>query len=175
MNFTFTIFAVALTGTGQTFHASQATTTWVMTAPLLSFGVVAPVLGTVGDRIGHRRRSLLGTVLTIVAAVLTATALSIILPIVARALSGIVGAATGTASVTRDSGIALAVVGSFHDAYLAGAVAGVLATLSAAGLLSRRSEAAQVEQFEAREASAGSKREQAVALAVLTRDEPAGA
>lgn len=96
------------------------------------------------------------------------------LTIVARPLVFAIVAPLAGYMAARTGDRLAAVVGSFHDAYLAGAVAGVLATLSAAGLLSRRSEAAQVEQFEAREAPAGSKREQAVALAVLTRDEPAG-
>lgn len=99
VNFTYTIFAVALTRIGASFHTSESTTTWVLTAPLLCFAVAVPVLGKVGDRVGHRRVYLFGTVLTVLAALLTATAPSIVVLIGARALSGLVGAATGTASM----------------------------------------------------------------------------
>jgi EmrB/QacA subfamily drug resistance transporter len=99
VNFTFTIFAVVLTEISRSFHTSGANTTWVITAPLLCFGVAAPILGRVGDRIGHRRLYLAGTSLTFVAAVLTALAPSIGFLIIARSLSGVVGAATGTASM----------------------------------------------------------------------------
>jgi EmrB/QacA subfamily drug resistance transporter len=99
VNFTFTIFAVVLTEISRTFHTSGANTTWVITAPLLCFGVAAPMLGRVGDRIGHRRLYLAGTSLTFVAALLTALSPSIGFLIVARSLSGLVGAATGTASM----------------------------------------------------------------------------
>jgi EmrB/QacA subfamily drug resistance transporter len=99
VNFTFTIFAVALGRVGHTFHTSAANVTWVITAPLLCFGVAAPALGKLGDTIGQRRLYLIGTSLTVVAALLTATAPSIGVLILARALSGIVGAATGTASM----------------------------------------------------------------------------
>src|SRR5579872_1849208 len=99
VNWTYTIFAVALTRIGATFHTSESTTTWVLTAPLLCFAVAAPVLGKLGDRVGHRRVYLCGTLLTIVAALLTATAPSFGVLVAARALSGLVGAATGTASM----------------------------------------------------------------------------
>lgn len=99
VNFTFTIFAVVLTDITRTFHTSAANATWVITAPLLCFGVAAPIMGKVGDRLGHRRIYLAGTSLTLAAAVLTALAPSIGLLILARALSGLVGAATGTASM----------------------------------------------------------------------------
>lgn len=99
VNFTFTIFAVVLTQISSTFHTSAADTTWVITAPLLCFGVAAPVLGRVGDRLGHRRLYITGTSLTLAASVLTALSPSIGWLIAARALSGLVGAATGTASM----------------------------------------------------------------------------
>ena len=99
VNATFTVFAVALTRVAHGFHTSTNATTWVITAPLLCFGVAAPALGRLGDTIGHRRLYLIGTSLTVLSALLTAFAPSLAVLIVARALSGIVGAATGAASM----------------------------------------------------------------------------
>jgi EmrB/QacA subfamily drug resistance transporter len=99
VNATFTIFAVALTQVAHGFHTTTDETTWVITAPLLCFGVAAPALGKLGDTIGHRRLYLAGQLLTIVSAVLTALAPTLALLVVARAFSGVVGAATGAASM----------------------------------------------------------------------------
>jgi len=60
VNVTFTIFAVALPRIARDFETSTNTLTWVITGPLLAFGIVAPVLGKVGDLKGHRRTYLLG-------------------------------------------------------------------------------------------------------------------
>jgi EmrB/QacA subfamily drug resistance transporter len=99
VNVTFTIFAVALTRVAGTFHTSQANVTWVITAPLLCFGVAAPVLGKVGDMWGHRRLYLAGTTVAAFSAVLTAAAPTIGVLIAARALSGVAGAGAGAASM----------------------------------------------------------------------------
>ncbi|MGO9558996.1 MAG: MFS transporter [Acidimicrobiales bacterium] len=99
VNATFTVFAVALTSIAHGFHTSTNAATWVITAPLLCFGVAAPALGRLGDTIGHRRLYLVGTALTVLCAAGTALAPSLTVLIAARALSGVVGAATGTASM----------------------------------------------------------------------------
>jgi EmrB/QacA subfamily drug resistance transporter len=99
VNVTFTIFAVALTNVAHGLHTSLADVTWVITAPLLTFGVAAPVLGRIGDTYGHRRLYLAGTALAVVCALLTAAAPNVGSLIAARALSGIDGAAAGAASM----------------------------------------------------------------------------
>ncbi len=99
VNVTLTIFAVALGRVAHGFHTSANSVTWVVTAPLLCFGVAAPALGRLGDRIGHRRLYLAGTGLSALFAIATALAPSLDLLILARALSGLVGAATGSASM----------------------------------------------------------------------------
>ncbi|HET9732431.1 MAG TPA: MFS transporter [Acidimicrobiales bacterium] len=99
VNVTFTIFAVALTQVARGLHTTTSDATWVITAPLLCFGVAAPVLGKLGDTWGHRRLYLAGTSAAVVAAVMTAAAPNVPLLIVARALSGVVGAAAGAASM----------------------------------------------------------------------------
>lgn len=63
-------------------------------------------------------------------------------------VAGIQVLQTVQASSQSSSGL----VGSFHAAYLAGAAAGVLATICAAGLLGRRAEAEAVDELELQEA-----------------------
>ena len=99
VNVTFTIFAVALNDVGRALHTSLADVTWVITAPLLSFGIAAPVMGKVGDTWGHRRLYLAGTSAAVVFALLTAVAPNVGSLIAVRALSGIDGAAAGAASM----------------------------------------------------------------------------
>ena len=49
LNFTFTVFIVALpTGAGQ-FHTSVTVLTWTMVGPLLAYDLAAPILGRTGD------------------------------------------------------------------------------------------------------------------------------
>ena len=99
VNVTFTILAVALPRIGRDFDTSTNTMTWVITAPLLLFGVSAPVLGKAGDIWGHRRVYLYGLVGAAVAAGLSALAWSAPSLIAVRALGGMEGAATGAASM----------------------------------------------------------------------------
>ena len=72
---------------------------WVSTGPLLAFGVAAPFFGKVGDLFGHRRLYQFGLLGAMVSAVLTALAPNVGLLLFARALDGVQGAATGTASM----------------------------------------------------------------------------
>jgi EmrB/QacA subfamily drug resistance transporter len=99
VNFTFTIFAVALPRIATGLHSDVTTLTWVITGPLLSFGVAAPALGKLGDLWGHRRLYLLGMSGAVVFAALTAMAPSAGTLILVRTLSGLEGAATGAASM----------------------------------------------------------------------------
>jgi len=99
VNVTFTIFAVALTNVAHGFHVSLADITWVITAPLLFFGIAAPVLGKLGDMWGHRRLYLVGTAVAVVCALATAAAPTVGSLIAVRALSGVDGAAAGAASM----------------------------------------------------------------------------
>lgn len=99
VNVTFTIFAVALPRIARDFATSTNTLTWVITGPLLAFGIVAPVLGKIGDLKGHRRTYLLGLAGASVFAGLSALAWSTAALIVIRALSAVVGAATGASSM----------------------------------------------------------------------------
>lgn len=99
LNFTFTVFVVALPTVARELHTSLSVVTWASTGPLLAFGVAAPVFGKTGDLFGHRRLYLLGLAGAMVAATLTALSPNVWVLLLARALDGAQGAATGTASM----------------------------------------------------------------------------
>lgn len=99
VNVTFTIFAVALPRLSRELDSTQNTLTWVITGPLLAYGVVAPALGRAGDVFGHKRIYLIGMAGALVTAGLSAVAWDAGSLIAARVLGGIEGAATGAASM----------------------------------------------------------------------------
>jgi EmrB/QacA subfamily drug resistance transporter len=99
LNFTFTVFIVALPRVAHEFNTSITVLTWTMIGPLLAYGLAAPLFGKVGDVFGHRRLYLVGLLGAMVSAVLTAIAPTAGILILARTLDGVQGAATGTASM----------------------------------------------------------------------------
>ncbi len=99
VNITFTVFVVALPQVAEQLHTSVTTLTWTSTAPLLAFGVAAPVLGKLGDLRGYRRLYLWGLSGAAVSVVLTASAPTAGVLIAARLFDGVQGAATGAASM----------------------------------------------------------------------------
>ena len=100
-------------------HASQSTTTWVMTAYLLSASVCTPILGRVGDLAGKKR--------TLVAALAAGCLLAALAPgigllILARVVQGAGGAVFPLAfGIIRDE---------FEPARIPAAVGGFAAVLS---------------------------------------------
>lgn len=98
LNFTFTVFNLVLTNISTQFHTSISVLSWTLIGPLLAYGLAAPVFGRIGDIFGHRRLYLFGLLGAMVSAVLTAIAPDTALLLFARALDGVQGAATGTAS-----------------------------------------------------------------------------
>ncbi len=99
LNITFTVFVVALPTVRDDFHTNFSVLTWASTGPLLAFGLAAPFFGKAGDLFGHRRLYLFGLAGAMVSAILTATAPDVGMLLFARALDGVQGAATGTASM----------------------------------------------------------------------------
>ncbi len=99
LNITFTVFVVALPTVKADFHTNFSVLAWASTGPLLAFGVAAPFFGKFGDLFGHRRLYQFGLLGAMVSAVLTATAPDVGMLLFARALDGVQGAATGTASM----------------------------------------------------------------------------
>ena len=98
LNFTFTVFIVALPTVATQFHTSVTVLTWTMVGPLLAYGLAAPLLGKTGDIFGHRRLYLFGLFGAVISAALTAMSHNVGMLLFARTLDGIQGAATGTAS-----------------------------------------------------------------------------
>jgi EmrB/QacA subfamily drug resistance transporter len=96
---TVTILGVSLERIAHDLHSNVPTVTWVVTGPLLAFGVVGPLLGKVGDIWGYRRVFLLGLAGSIVLAGLSAAAWSASSLIVFRIMAAAEGAATGPASM----------------------------------------------------------------------------
>ena len=98
VNFTFTIFNVALVRIARDLGTTSNTLTWAITGPLLVIGVAAPTLGKTGDLYGHRRLYLIGMSGALLCSVLTILAPNAGLLIAARLLSGVEGACTTAAS-----------------------------------------------------------------------------
>lgn len=98
VNVTITILAVSIPGIAEEFGTTESTMTWAVTAPMLAFGVIGPLVGKLGDRLGHRRMFLWGMVLTALLAGASAMAWSAGSLIVVRTLSAVGGAASGPAS-----------------------------------------------------------------------------
>jgi MFS family permease len=99
LNITFTVFVVALPTVKADFDTNFSVLAWASTGPLLAFGVAAPFFGKAGDLFGHRRLYQFGLIGAMVSAILTATAPDVGMLLFARALDGVQGAATGTASM----------------------------------------------------------------------------
>ena len=89
---------MALVDIAKGLHTTSTTLTWAITGPLLVVGISAPLLGRIGDVHGHRRLYLIGMVVALVCAVVTAVAWNAGSLIVARLLSGI-----GTAALAASS------------------------------------------------------------------------
>src|SRR5438874_6134019 len=99
VSFTITILAVSLPRIAADLHSDTTTLTWVITGPLLAFGVVGPLLGKAGDIWGQKRMFMLALSLTLVFAGLTAAAWNASSLILFRVLGAGEGAATGPASM----------------------------------------------------------------------------
>jgi MFS family permease len=99
LNITFTVFVVALPKVAHELHTNYSVLTWSSTGPLLAFGLAAPIFGKAGDLFGHRRLYLMGLAGAMVSAVVTATSPDVGVLLFGRALDGVQGAATGTASM----------------------------------------------------------------------------
>lgn len=98
VNVTVTILAVSIPRISDDLGSSQSTLTWVVSGPILAFGIVGPAVGKLGDLWGQRRVFLLGLVGASVSAAASAVAWSAGSLIAFRVLAAAQGAATGPAS-----------------------------------------------------------------------------
>jgi EmrB/QacA subfamily drug resistance transporter len=97
--FTITILAVSLPTIADDLGTSTTTLTWVITGPLLAFGVVGPAAGKAGDLFGQKRIYLLGLLLSGVLALGIAVSWNATSLITFRVLAAAAGAASGPASM----------------------------------------------------------------------------
>jgi EmrB/QacA subfamily drug resistance transporter len=99
VNVTFTILNVALPRIARELGTTTNTLTWVITGPLLAFGITAPTFGKAGDVYGYKKVYLLGIGGAAICSALSALAWNAGSLIAIRTLGSIEGAATGAASV----------------------------------------------------------------------------
>ncbi len=98
VNVTVTILAVSIPRISDDLGASQSTLTWVVSGPILAFGIIGPAVGKLGDLWGQRRMFLFGMIGATVSAAASAVAWDAGSLIFFRVLAAAQGAATGPAS-----------------------------------------------------------------------------
>lgn len=99
VGFTITILAVSLSTIADDVGSTKSTLTWVITGPLLAFGIVGPAFGKAGDLFGQKRMYLVGMLGTAVFAVGIALSWNAASLILFRVLASAFGAASGPASM----------------------------------------------------------------------------
>jgi MFS family permease len=96
---TITILVVSLETISQDLNSNVSTLNWVITGPMLAFGVVGPAFGKIGDLYGHKKVYVYGLAISGVFAVATVFAWSAASVVTFRILSATAGSATGPASM----------------------------------------------------------------------------
>ncbi len=99
VSFTITLLAVSLVTIAGDLNTSEDTLTWVITMPMVAFGVVGPAMGKAGDLWGHKKLYLFGLLGAGVFAAATVFAWGPWSLILFRTLSASCGAALGPASM----------------------------------------------------------------------------
>jgi EmrB/QacA subfamily drug resistance transporter len=99
VGFTITILAVSLSTIAQDVGSTKTTLTWVITGPLLAFGIVGPAFGKAGDLFGQKRIYLIGMAGSAVFAIGIALSWNAASLIMFRVLASAFGAAAGPASM----------------------------------------------------------------------------
>jgi MFS family permease len=90
-------------GIGRLFHASAGQLNWVISVPLLSTVVCAPVVGRLGDVFGHRRMLVISVAGTALGGVLAAAAPSFGILLLGRLMQGLIGGIFGLGpAIVRD-------------------------------------------------------------------------
>ena len=96
---TITILTISLPRLARDLHSDTSTMTWVITGPLLAFGVIGPLVGKVSDVWGPRRVYLLGLMVSMIFAIASALAWNASSLIVFRVLAGAESASVGPAAL----------------------------------------------------------------------------
>jgi EmrB/QacA subfamily drug resistance transporter len=96
--FTMTILGVSLAVIALDLASTPENVAWVITAPMLAQALALPILGKLGDLVGHRRVYLIGFALAAAASLATAAAWNASSLIALRTLGQLTGTATMPAS-----------------------------------------------------------------------------
>jgi MFS family permease len=124
-------------GIGRLFHASAGQLNWVISVPLLSTVVCAPILGRLGDVFGHRRMLVISVTVTALGGVLAAAAPSFGVLLLGRVLQGAIGGIFGLGpAIVRDrlsTSRGHTVIAALSGAASVGLVAGLLCAASFGG------------------------------------------
>ncbi len=99
VSFSITLLVVSLKQIAVELDSSVATLNWVITGPMLAFGVVGPAFGKAGDLWGHKRVFVLGLAFAGLFALLTAMAWGPASMITFRILSATAGSACGPSAM----------------------------------------------------------------------------
>ncbi len=97
--FTITILAVAIPDIAAEFGSPESMVSWVITGPILTFALVGPSVGRLGDMLGHRRVYLVSLSLAGLFAVFIALSWNTPSLIAFRILGAAGGAATGPSAM----------------------------------------------------------------------------
>jgi len=96
---TITLLVVSLPSLARELNTSVGVVSWVITGPMLAFGVVGPVFGKLGDLVGHKRIFVGGLLVAGLMSLIAGLAPNIAVLIVARTLAAAAGSATGPAAM----------------------------------------------------------------------------
>jgi MFS family permease len=99
VSFPMTLLVVSLDTISKDLNTTAVTLSWVITAPMLAFGVVGPAYGKAGDLWGHKRIFVLGMTFATLFSFLTVVAWNAWSLILFRTLSATAGAATGPSAM----------------------------------------------------------------------------
>lgn len=99
VGFTVTMLSASIPRIADDLDSSPSVITWVITAPVLAFGVIGPAVGKAGDLYGHRRIYVVGLIGAGLFALGVAASPNAVALIVTRTLSAGAGAATGPAAM----------------------------------------------------------------------------
>lgn len=99
VGFSFTILSTVLPQIDSEFGVNESVSHWVVTAPILVFGIAGPIVGKFGDIYGAKRPFLIGFGIATIFLLLTGFAWDIGSLILFRVVAALEGAATGPCAV----------------------------------------------------------------------------
>ena len=99
VGFTITLLTVSVPTIADDLNSTSSTITWVITGPLLVFGITGPIVGKLGDLHGQKRVYVIGLAISGIASFAVAASWNATSLIVFRIIAAAAGAACGPASM----------------------------------------------------------------------------